>query len=138
MCLLNPTGASCICPEGKTLVNGSCIDPSVSGLNPFFSHCFFIQIHIQLLNKPLEISFSRGSSFCACCVLLTGLLLQNLIILKARVNCGALNKKTKYQGCHIYLVGIITKTRIKSKRIRVRSGIHLISMLVFWESNSIL
>uniref|UniRef100_A0A8C1IU80 Low density lipoprotein receptor-related protein 1Bb n=1 Tax=Cyprinus carpio TaxID=7962 RepID=A0A8C1IU80_CYPCA len=27
MCLLNPTGASCTCPEGKTLVNGSCIDP---------------------------------------------------------------------------------------------------------------
>ncbi|XP_049341186.1 low-density lipoprotein receptor-related protein 1B isoform X1 [Astyanax mexicanus] len=31
MCLLNPTGASCTCPEGKTLVNGSCIDPSISG-----------------------------------------------------------------------------------------------------------
>ncbi|XP_058248902.1 low-density lipoprotein receptor-related protein 1B isoform X4 [Hemibagrus wyckioides] len=31
MCLLNPTGASCACPEGKTLVNGSCIDPSVAG-----------------------------------------------------------------------------------------------------------
>ncbi|KTF89246.1 hypothetical protein cypCar_00008864, partial [Cyprinus carpio] len=31
MCLLNPTGASCTCPEGKTLVNGSCIDPNVSG-----------------------------------------------------------------------------------------------------------
>ncbi|XP_016117005.1 low-density lipoprotein receptor-related protein 1B-like, partial [Sinocyclocheilus grahami] len=31
MCLLNPTGASCTCPEGKTLVNGSCIDPIVSG-----------------------------------------------------------------------------------------------------------
>ncbi|XP_053482709.1 low-density lipoprotein receptor-related protein 1B [Ictalurus furcatus] len=31
MCLLNPTGASCACPEGKTLVNGSCIDPNVSG-----------------------------------------------------------------------------------------------------------
>ncbi|XP_046700598.1 low-density lipoprotein receptor-related protein 1B isoform X5 [Silurus meridionalis] len=31
MCLLNPTGASCACPEGKTLVNGSCIDPTVSG-----------------------------------------------------------------------------------------------------------
>uniref|UniRef100_A0A6Q2Z9X6 EGF-like domain-containing protein n=1 Tax=Esox lucius TaxID=8010 RepID=A0A6Q2Z9X6_ESOLU len=24
MCLLNPTGATCICPEGKSLVNGSC------------------------------------------------------------------------------------------------------------------
>ncbi|TRY84843.1 hypothetical protein DNTS_002284 [Danionella cerebrum] len=31
MCLLNPTGASCTCPEGKNLVNGSCIDPIVSG-----------------------------------------------------------------------------------------------------------
>uniref|UniRef100_A0AAR2L6Z9 EGF-like domain-containing protein n=1 Tax=Pygocentrus nattereri TaxID=42514 RepID=A0AAR2L6Z9_PYGNA len=31
MCLLNPTGASCTCPEGKTLVNGSCIDPNISG-----------------------------------------------------------------------------------------------------------
>lgn len=31
MCLLNPTGASCACPEGKTLVNGTCIDPNVSG-----------------------------------------------------------------------------------------------------------
>uniref|UniRef100_A0A8C1BL65 Low density lipoprotein receptor-related protein 1Bb n=1 Tax=Cyprinus carpio carpio TaxID=630221 RepID=A0A8C1BL65_CYPCA len=29
MCLLNPTGASCTCPEGKTLVNGSCIDPNL-------------------------------------------------------------------------------------------------------------
>ncbi|KAM9485972.1 low-density lipoprotein receptor-related protein 1B [Clarias gariepinus] len=31
MCLLNPTGASCACPEGKTLVNSSCVDPNVSG-----------------------------------------------------------------------------------------------------------
>lgn len=37
MCLLNPTGASCTCPEGKTLVNGSCIDPIVSGLKPHFT-----------------------------------------------------------------------------------------------------
>ncbi|XP_028847177.1 LOW QUALITY PROTEIN: low-density lipoprotein receptor-related protein 1B-like [Denticeps clupeoides] len=31
MCLLNPSGASCTCPEGKTLINGSCTDPSTSG-----------------------------------------------------------------------------------------------------------
>uniref|UniRef100_A0A8C1S386 EGF-like domain-containing protein n=1 Tax=Cyprinus carpio TaxID=7962 RepID=A0A8C1S386_CYPCA len=39
MCLLNPTGASCTCPEGKTLVNGSCIDPNVSGLKAHFTLC---------------------------------------------------------------------------------------------------
>ncbi|XP_028834761.1 low-density lipoprotein receptor-related protein 1B-like isoform X2 [Denticeps clupeoides] len=31
MCLLNPNGASCSCPEGKFLVNQTCIDTSVSG-----------------------------------------------------------------------------------------------------------
>ncbi|KAJ8393790.1 hypothetical protein AAFF_G00057050 [Aldrovandia affinis] len=31
LCLLNPTGATCICPEGKALVNGSCGDANVSG-----------------------------------------------------------------------------------------------------------
>ncbi|KAJ8282634.1 hypothetical protein COCON_G00051530 [Conger conger] len=31
LCLLNPAGASCICPEGKALVNGTCGDTSVSG-----------------------------------------------------------------------------------------------------------
>uniref|UniRef100_A0A8K9V081 EGF-like domain-containing protein n=1 Tax=Oncorhynchus mykiss TaxID=8022 RepID=A0A8K9V081_ONCMY len=31
MCLLNPTGATCTCPEGKVLVNGSCSDVNVSG-----------------------------------------------------------------------------------------------------------
>ncbi|XP_064182725.1 low-density lipoprotein receptor-related protein 1B-like isoform X2 [Anguilla rostrata] len=31
LCLLNPTGATCICPEGKALVNGTCGDTSVSG-----------------------------------------------------------------------------------------------------------
>ncbi|XP_005755991.1 low-density lipoprotein receptor-related protein 1B-like [Pundamilia nyererei] len=31
MCLLNPTGARCTCPEGKVLVNGTCNDVNVSG-----------------------------------------------------------------------------------------------------------
>lgn len=31
MCLLNPTGARCICPEGKVLVNGTCSDAIISG-----------------------------------------------------------------------------------------------------------
>uniref|UniRef100_A0A8C7IEQ3 EGF-like domain-containing protein n=1 Tax=Oncorhynchus kisutch TaxID=8019 RepID=A0A8C7IEQ3_ONCKI len=31
MCLLNPTGATCTCPEGKVLVNGSCSDVNISG-----------------------------------------------------------------------------------------------------------
>ncbi|MEQ2307416.1 Low-density lipoprotein receptor- protein 1B, partial [Ameca splendens] len=31
MCLLNPTGARCICPEGKVLVNGTCNDINSSG-----------------------------------------------------------------------------------------------------------
>ncbi|KAK1797543.1 hypothetical protein P4O66_000836 [Electrophorus voltai] len=31
LCLLNPSGASCSCPEGKALVNGSCTDPNISG-----------------------------------------------------------------------------------------------------------
>ncbi|XP_048808618.1 low-density lipoprotein receptor-related protein 1B isoform X3 [Lagopus muta] len=29
ICLLNPSGASCACPEGKSLVNGTCIDQSL-------------------------------------------------------------------------------------------------------------
>uniref|UniRef100_A0A8C5NES4 EGF-like domain-containing protein n=1 Tax=Gouania willdenowi TaxID=441366 RepID=A0A8C5NES4_GOUWI len=36
MCLLNPTGAKCTCPEGKVLVNGTCSDsfgPSPDKLN---------------------------------------------------------------------------------------------------------
>uniref|UniRef100_A0A096LXY3 EGF-like domain-containing protein n=1 Tax=Poecilia formosa TaxID=48698 RepID=A0A096LXY3_POEFO len=31
MCLLNPTGARCVCPEGKVLVNGTCNDINNSG-----------------------------------------------------------------------------------------------------------
>uniref|UniRef100_A0A8D2ZZH8 EGF-like domain-containing protein n=1 Tax=Scophthalmus maximus TaxID=52904 RepID=A0A8D2ZZH8_SCOMX len=31
MCLLNPTGARCTCPEGKLLVNGTCGDVNISG-----------------------------------------------------------------------------------------------------------
>ncbi|XP_071403359.1 low-density lipoprotein receptor-related protein 1B-like, partial [Centroberyx affinis] len=31
MCLLNPTGAKCTCPEGKVLVNGTCGDVNISG-----------------------------------------------------------------------------------------------------------
>ncbi|KAJ8247100.1 hypothetical protein GJAV_G00258720, partial [Gymnothorax javanicus] len=31
LCLLNPTGATCVCPEGKVLVNGTCGDISLSG-----------------------------------------------------------------------------------------------------------
>ncbi|XP_010792309.1 low-density lipoprotein receptor-related protein 1B-like [Notothenia coriiceps] len=31
MCLLNPTGARCTCPEGKVLVNGTCSDSIISG-----------------------------------------------------------------------------------------------------------
>ncbi|XP_029103120.1 low-density lipoprotein receptor-related protein 1B-like isoform X3 [Scleropages formosus] len=31
LCLLNPAGSSCACPEGKALINGSCSDGSVSG-----------------------------------------------------------------------------------------------------------
>lgn len=31
ICLLNPSGASCACPEGKSLVNGTCIDQSLLG-----------------------------------------------------------------------------------------------------------
>nr|XP_055074200.1 low-density lipoprotein receptor-related protein 1B-like isoform X3 [Misgurnus anguillicaudatus] len=31
LCLLNPTGASCVCPEGKTLVNRTCADSNISG-----------------------------------------------------------------------------------------------------------
>ncbi|XP_048835137.1 low-density lipoprotein receptor-related protein 1B-like isoform X4 [Brienomyrus brachyistius] len=31
LCLLNPTGASCSCPEGKALINGSCTDRAASG-----------------------------------------------------------------------------------------------------------
>ncbi|XP_078118999.1 low-density lipoprotein receptor-related protein 1B-like [Sander vitreus] len=31
MCLLNPAGASCTCPEGKVLVNGTCSDAIISG-----------------------------------------------------------------------------------------------------------
>nr|XP_015214112.1 PREDICTED: low-density lipoprotein receptor-related protein 1B isoform X3 [Lepisosteus oculatus] len=31
LCLLNPTGASCLCPEGKFLINGSCGDINISG-----------------------------------------------------------------------------------------------------------
>lgn len=31
MCLLNPAGARCTCPEGKVLINGTCADAIVSG-----------------------------------------------------------------------------------------------------------
>ncbi|GAB0191315.1 low-density lipoprotein receptor-related protein 1B [Grus japonensis] len=31
ICLLNPSGATCACPEGKSLVNGTCIDQSLLG-----------------------------------------------------------------------------------------------------------
>ncbi|KAL2081001.1 hypothetical protein ACEWY4_022854 [Coilia grayii] len=31
MCLLNPSGARCTCPEAKSLINGSCVDPNTSG-----------------------------------------------------------------------------------------------------------
>uniref|UniRef100_A0A8C6V3R4 Low density lipoprotein receptor-related protein 1Bb n=1 Tax=Neogobius melanostomus TaxID=47308 RepID=A0A8C6V3R4_9GOBI len=31
MCLLNPTGARCTCPEGKVLVNNTCADINISG-----------------------------------------------------------------------------------------------------------
>lgn len=31
LCLLNPSGASCVCPEGKTLVNRTCADSNISG-----------------------------------------------------------------------------------------------------------
>ncbi|MGH0132653.1 UNVERIFIED_CONTAM: hypothetical protein FKN15_051430, partial [Acipenser sinensis] len=31
LCLLNPNGASCSCPEGKVLINGTCGDTSISG-----------------------------------------------------------------------------------------------------------
>ncbi|KAM9364417.1 LOW QUALITY PROTEIN: low-density lipoprotein receptor-related protein 1B-like [Pholidichthys leucotaenia] len=31
MCLLNPTGGRCTCPEGKILVNGTCSDVNISG-----------------------------------------------------------------------------------------------------------
>ena len=31
MCLLNPSGAKCTCPEGKVLVNGTCSNVNMSG-----------------------------------------------------------------------------------------------------------
>ncbi|XP_048876028.1 low-density lipoprotein receptor-related protein 1B-like isoform X1 [Brienomyrus brachyistius] len=31
LCLLSPTGATCFCPEGKAVINGSCSDTDVSG-----------------------------------------------------------------------------------------------------------
>lgn len=31
ICLLNPSGATCACPEGKSLMNGTCIDQSLLG-----------------------------------------------------------------------------------------------------------
>lgn len=39
MCLLNPTGATCTCPEGKVLVNGTCSDVNISGRTAFTSLC---------------------------------------------------------------------------------------------------
>uniref|UniRef100_A0A8C7QGA3 EGF-like domain-containing protein n=1 Tax=Oncorhynchus mykiss TaxID=8022 RepID=A0A8C7QGA3_ONCMY len=32
MCLLNPMGATCTCPEGKVLINSSCSDVNISGI----------------------------------------------------------------------------------------------------------
>ncbi|KAK2506918.1 hypothetical protein MC885_011209, partial [Smutsia gigantea] len=29
LCLLNPSGATCVCPEGKYLINGTCNDDSL-------------------------------------------------------------------------------------------------------------
>ncbi|MBZ3875678.1 Low-density lipoprotein receptor-related protein 1B [Sciurus carolinensis] len=31
LCLLNPSGATCVCPEGKYLINGTCNDDSLLG-----------------------------------------------------------------------------------------------------------
>lgn len=31
LCLLNPSGARCVCPEGKILLNRTCTDTNISG-----------------------------------------------------------------------------------------------------------
>lgn len=37
MCLLNPAGARCTCPEGKVLLNGTCNDVNISGRPVFYT-----------------------------------------------------------------------------------------------------
>uniref|UniRef100_A0A8C2L9E4 Low density lipoprotein receptor-related protein 1Bb n=1 Tax=Cyprinus carpio TaxID=7962 RepID=A0A8C2L9E4_CYPCA len=62
MCLLNPTGASCTCPEGKTLVNGSCIDPIVSGLKPHFTIGLLNFFHVFLTVSQLLVVKPKGQN----------------------------------------------------------------------------
>uniref|UniRef100_A0A8C1SIU4 Low density lipoprotein receptor-related protein 1Ba n=1 Tax=Cyprinus carpio TaxID=7962 RepID=A0A8C1SIU4_CYPCA len=56
LCLLNPSGARCVCPEGKILLNRTCTDTNISG-----DLC-----HPACENGGRCISNERGESRCFC------------------------------------------------------------------------
>uniref|UniRef100_A0A4W3IBD4 LDL receptor related protein 1B n=1 Tax=Callorhinchus milii TaxID=7868 RepID=A0A4W3IBD4_CALMI len=39
LCLLNPTGVTCLCPDGKNMINGTCIDVDSPTALPYGSTC---------------------------------------------------------------------------------------------------
>jgi len=61
ICLLNPSGASCACPEGKSLVNGTCIDQSLLGR--YWKLCLYVHdfdTNKKLWSRCFRLTFHLG------------------------------------------------------------------------------
>ncbi|XP_058238194.1 low-density lipoprotein receptor-related protein 1B-like isoform X2 [Hemibagrus wyckioides] len=56
LCLLNPSGARCVCPEGKSLINRTCVDTSSRG-GPCLAVC---------VNGGRCVLNERGQARCVC------------------------------------------------------------------------
>uniref|UniRef100_A0A8C1SK69 Low density lipoprotein receptor-related protein 1Ba n=1 Tax=Cyprinus carpio TaxID=7962 RepID=A0A8C1SK69_CYPCA len=62
LCLLNPSGARCVCPEGKILLNRTCTDTNISGTSVKTRDL----CHPACENGGRCISNERGESRCFC------------------------------------------------------------------------
>uniref|UniRef100_A0A8C2AJR3 Low density lipoprotein receptor-related protein 1Ba n=1 Tax=Cyprinus carpio TaxID=7962 RepID=A0A8C2AJR3_CYPCA len=63
LCLLNPSGARCVCPEGKILLNRTCTDTNISGTSTFL--CLFVTTFmkkkISLVLHPLVKKYTNST-----------------------------------------------------------------------------
>lgn len=93
MCLLNPVGAKCICPEGKVLLNGSCSDVNISGrLTPFTQRLTYGGLFYD------PVLFMRIGA---------------LLTLNTNENTHCQNKSSQFQGLEYSIVRILCRLEVE-------------------------